>query len=211
MTNLLETAAATQLKTIALTSSSSSSSSSSESEDVSILECFFFLASGSLPSPSFMVPSSFLFSPSPILYLSSWALFLFRSDSVVSLKKKVGLGCLLDSREWFVRNFHVSYLNFQQLVKILTFLLGHGGYKGRHLALWIVYALTGHFLSLAAPAGVKVAFQFWASCLFSLDLLHLIRKQILLLTPDISTLSYIHRSRSMCNCVPSSISRANKK
>lgn len=60
-------------------------SSSSEPEEPSSLD-FFFLASGSFPSGSFPLPSSFfLFSSSPILDLSSGALFLFLSDSAVSL------------------------------------------------------------------------------------------------------------------------------
>lgn len=83
-----------------LASSSSSSSSSSESEEVSSLDCLFFFASGALPSPSFMVPSSLLFSPSPILDLSSGALFLFLSDSAESLQMKVAgvrVSCTLEN------------------------------------------------------------------------------------------------------------------
>lgn len=61
-------------------------SSSSEPDEPSSLDCFFFLVSGSFPSASFPLPSSFfLFSSSPLLDLSSVALFLFRSDSAVSL------------------------------------------------------------------------------------------------------------------------------
>lgn len=61
-------------------------SSSSEPDEPSSLDCFFFLVSGSFPSASFPFPSSFfLFSSSPLLDLSSVALFLFRSDSAVSL------------------------------------------------------------------------------------------------------------------------------
>ncbi len=66
-------------------------SSSSEPEELSSLDCFFFLASGSFPSASFPLLSSFfLFSSSPPLDLSSCALFLFLSDSVsLNMREKV--------------------------------------------------------------------------------------------------------------------------
>lgn len=122
--SLLQTAAASHICTLA--SSSSSSSSSSESEEVSSLDCFFFLVSGSLPSPSFMVPSSLLCSPSPILDLSSGALFLFLSDSAESLQMKVAgvrVSCILGNRKGCVCvTLHPRHVSFKRWPYSLQYL-----------------------------------------------------------------------------------------